>query len=204
MHDNSRVLYQLHVAPLVRPGMRVLEIGPDKVPSTLQELTHFSDVQWDLLDLYESPCVQIQATDETHFPVPDSKYDVVVAVNVLEHVRRPWLWIRELARVCRKDGYVATINPVSWPYHEAPIDCWRVFPEGMKVLYEDAGLDVVLNRCESHEPIVGHRDTPGRSISAYGWKHRLVDRLLGLAGYPQERCHDTVTIGVNRARVTAT
>ena len=32
------------------------------------------------------------------------------------------------------NGYIITINPVSWKYHEAPVDCWRIYPEGMKTI----------------------------------------------------------------------
>ncbi len=51
----------------------------------------------------------------------------------------------ELSRVVRPGGYIVTVNPVSWPYHEAPIDCWRVFPDGMQALLDDAGLEMVVN-----------------------------------------------------------
>jgi hypothetical protein len=46
---------------------------------------------------------------------------------------------------------VITINPVSWHYHEAPVDCWRIYPEGMKALADDAGLEVLLSTWESVE-----------------------------------------------------
>ena len=66
-------------------------------------------------------------------------------------MRKIWLWIKELTRVCKVGGLVITINPVSWPYHEHPIDCWRAFPEGMRALYEDASLEVLLSIFESLE-----------------------------------------------------
>ena len=83
------------------------------------------------------------------FPVPNDTFDIVIATNVLEHVRKVWVWIKELSRACKPGGHVITINPVSWPYHEIPIDCWRAYPEGMKALYEDGGLEVILSKCEA-------------------------------------------------------
>ena len=196
MHQNSVILYERYAAPLIKTGMKVLEIGPDKLPTTLQDISHKPGIEWDILGLEAYPGLNvIQATSEYDYPIADETYDVVVAANVLEHVRKPWLWMRELARVVRKGGLVMTVNPVSWPYHEAPIDCWRAYPEGMQALFDEAGLVTVVNRCESHEPIRSRNDTPGRSIAAYGWKHRLLDDLLGRIGYPQERSHDIVSVG---------
>jgi len=196
MHLNSRVLFELYGAPLIKSGAKVLEIGPDKIPTTLQDISHRPGIQWDLLGLAKDPLLQITATSEYEYPIPDGTYDVVVAANVLEHVRKPWVWIRELARVARNDGHVILVNPVSYPYHEAPVDCWRAYPEGMKALFDEARIDVVVNRCETHEPITSKRDIPGRSRIEFWWKRRLADRALGLIGYPLERAYDTITVGV--------
>lgn len=84
-------------------------------------------------------------------PASDDTFDLVLSGSVIVHVRRPWQWMEELARVCRPGGVVATVGPVSWPYHEAPVDCWRVYPEGMRALCEDAGLVVEFSACESLE-----------------------------------------------------
>jgi SAM-dependent methyltransferase len=198
MHLNSRILFELYGAPLIKLGAKVLEIGPDKIPTTLQDIAHVPGIQWDLLDIYESKHIQVRAISEYEYPVADGSYDFVVAANVLEHVRKPWVWIRELARVARGDGYVILINPVSWPYHEQPVDCWRAYPEGMKALFEHAGIEVIVNRCETHERIHSGRDIPGRSRGEFWWKRRLVDRALGMINYPLERAYDTITVGVAR------
>jgi SAM-dependent methyltransferase len=202
MHLTSRILFELYAAPLIKAGAKVLEIGPDKIPTTLQDIAHRPGIQWDLLDLYESDLLQFRAVDEYDYPIADGSYDFVVASNVLEHVRKPWVWIRELARVARKDGYVVLTNPVSYPYHAAPVDCWRAYPEGMKALFDEAGIEVVINRCETHEPISSKRDIPGRSIIEFGWKRQLIDRALGMIGYPLERAYDTISVGIVRKSAT--
>jgi len=33
--------------------------------------------------------------------------------------------------------------PAEWPYHAHPIDCWRVYAEGMRGLLECAHLEVL-------------------------------------------------------------
>jgi SAM-dependent methyltransferase len=132
---------------------------------------------------------------EYSFPVDDGAYDIVLSGQVLEHVRKPWVWIKEVARVCRAGGFVITINPVSWPRHDAPIDCWRAYPEGMKALYEDAGLEVVTSVVDALEVPAYRRYLPGRSPEWQGWKWRVTSRLLGRIGFPVERAYDTITIG---------
>jgi SAM-dependent methyltransferase len=136
---------------------------------------------------------------EYSYPIESDVADVVVATNVMEHVRKPWVWIKELARICKPGGYVITINPVSWPFHEYPIDCWRAYPEGMKALYEDAGLSVVTSRCESLEDVHLRRHIPGRSLGNIyqhgGWGTRAYTKVMELLRLPVERPYDTVTIG---------
>ena len=85
-------------------------------------------------------------------PVSDRERDVRRrAIGSGEHVRKTWVWIKETARVCETSGTVITIDPVSWPHYEAPMDCWRAFPEGMKAPYAEAELEVLGSVWESLE-----------------------------------------------------
>jgi hypothetical protein len=103
-------------------------------------------------------------------------------------------WMPELARVTRAGGRVITINPVSWPRHEYPIDCWRIFLGGMRALSEDSGLLVETSVCESLELPNYRRVLPGRSPEFQNMPFRLAFRLLGMAGFPVEKAFDTITI----------
>jgi|ERR1035441_5418906 SAM-dependent methyltransferase len=193
MHLNSELLFKKYAVEHFKPRTNVLEIGPN-VPSHYQKIVGDSSIEWHTLDLYESDYLTYRATSEYSFPIPDGAYDIVVSGQVMEHVRKPWIWIRELARVCRPDGLVITIVPVSWPYHEAPIDCWRAFPEGMKALYEDAKLTMEFSHFESLEVPHFKHFIPGRSPADQGrqWK---VSRIFGRFGLPVERSYDTIAIG---------
>ena len=195
MHTNSRLLFQKRAREFFRPGMRVLEIGPDKFPSTYCSLVADRSITWDTLDIWQDARLTYSATSEYSFPAPSDTYDIVLSGQVIEHVRKIWLWIKELTRVCKVGGLVITINPVSWPYHEHPIDCWRAFPEGMRALYEDASLEVLLSIFESLEATQYRRHIPGRSSE---WQPRLLRnayRILGRIGFPVECAYDTITIG---------
>lgn len=195
MHTNSRLLFEKYAAEYLRPGMRVLEIGPDKFPSTYQTLMAGGSFTWETLDLYEDERLTYCSKSQYSFPIADNTFDVVLSAQVLEHVRKIWLWTKELSRICKPGGVVITVSPVSWPYHEAPVDCWRAYPEGMRALYEDASLEVLVSRWESLEARGYRNHIPGRSPE---WQPPLVRatyRLLGLFGLPVECAYDTVTIG---------
>jgi SAM-dependent methyltransferase len=198
MHPNSRLLFQKYARPYFTGGCRVLEVGPDH-PSTLQTLVSDGSIEWHGVDIFAHPHLTYTATSEYSFPIDDNAYDIVVAANVLEHVRKIWVWIKELSRVCKPGGFVITVNPVSWPYHAIPIDCWRAYPEGMRALYGEGGLDVVLSEWEAIADAHVRRGVPGRSQTAIaaheGWKTNAINRVLVAIGYPVERAFDIVTIG---------
>jgi SAM-dependent methyltransferase len=197
MHTNSRLLFQKYAKQYFRPGMRVLEIGPDAVPSTYQNAVGDSSIVWHTLDLRQDPSLTYCALSEYEFPVETGSYDIVLSGQVIEHVRQIWVWIRELARICKAGGFVVTINPVSWPYHESPgvPDCWRAFPEGMRALYEHACLQVKLSCWESLEANGHGSHIPGRSAESQSPRLRLAYKILGAVGFPVERAYDTITVG---------
>jgi SAM-dependent methyltransferase len=195
MHRNSRLLFEKYARNYFCPGLRVLEIGPDKLPSTYQTLAADNSLQWETLDLRPDKALTYVAPSEYSFPIPDGSFDLVLSGQVIEHVRKPWRWIMEVSRVCRAGGHVITINPVSWPYHEAPVDCWRAFPEGMRALYEDAGLEVVLSQWECLEVSSLRPRLPGRSREWQPLALRCAFTVLGLLRFPVECAFDTITVG---------
>jgi 2-polyprenyl-3-methyl-5-hydroxy-6-metoxy-1,4-benzoquinol methylase len=152
MHPNSKLLFQKYALTLFENNFSVLEIGPDSAPSTYQKTLGVSIATWDTLDFSDRLGTPTYLTTSAYdFPVTDDHYDIVLSGQVIEHVPHVWRWMKEVARVCKPGGLVITINPVSWTYHEAPLDCWRIYPEGMKALSEDAGLEVILSTWESVE-----------------------------------------------------
>jgi SAM-dependent methyltransferase len=207
MHPNSVLLFRRYALPLFTAGTRVLEVGPDGNPSTYrQQIT--AQIIWSTADLASQVDAGGErlwgsgAGDDLTFPMrteyaipaPDAGFDIVVSGQVIEHVRKPWIWMKELARVCAPGGVVVTVNPVSWPYHEAPVDCWRIYPEGMRALCEEAGLHVELTHCDSLEgrPLSWF---PGKSYNAgRGPRGRMLNRAKALVGWPLPIAFDTVTI----------
>jgi len=166
MHLNSRLIFQKYAVPYFCNGMKVLEIGPEEVPSAYEKTVDNPRIQWETLDIgTDVPNVTIRTKHEYEYPVLDNSYDVVVSGNVIEHVRRIWRWMKELRRITKPNGLVITVSPLSWPYHEAPVDCWRIYPEGMRALCEEAELKVVVAAYESLEIEYFQLD---RNLPTYG------------------------------------
>lgn len=199
MHGNTRKLFKKYAKSYFLPNTRVLEVGPGVPPPTdIQRIVGDPSIRWETAGIDDTFPVTYIGT-EYSFPVAPGTADIVIATNVMEHVRKPWVWIKELSRICKPGGYVITINPVSWPYHEYPIDCWRAYPEGMMALYEEGGLTTILSRCESLENTNLRRHIPGRSLGNIyhqgSWKTKTITKVNEILRLPVERPYDTVTIG---------
>jgi len=182
MHENSNLLFMKYALEYFLPGRSVLEIGPDLFPSTYQRVAGNKTKEWHTLDLYQHPSLTYTVASEYEFPIQDNSYDIILSGQVMEHVRKPWVWMKELGRVCRTGGFVITICPVSWTYHEQPV-------------YNDASLEVLMSKWESLEN-PGYRNYfPGISrMSQTRWQS-IFYSIFGPFGYPVERSYDTITIG---------
>ena len=201
MHPNSQLLFEKYAKPLFQSHMRVLEIGPDQHPSTYKQVVGNDAIAWETLDMISNEELTYRAESEYAYPIPSETFDIIISAQVIEHVRKIWLWVEELARICKVGGYIITIGPVSWPYHEAPVDCWRIYPEGMKALYEEAGLTVKLSVSETLEvkSTASRRMVPATSFIPQPIYKSVVKRLLG---WPIPYSIDTITIGVKELQST--
>jgi SAM-dependent methyltransferase len=197
MHTNSELIFKKYGLGYFVNKPRVLEIGPDKIPSTYYRIVkeaEMSTTVWDTIDLIENAQLTYQSISEYKFPINDEQYDVVISGQVMEHVRKPWKWMAEIRRVTKINGIIVVICPASWPYHEAPVDCWRVYAEGIRALFEDQDLETLKACTESLETTLGVKHyIPGRSMGFWGEMTSLYE-ILAKNGLPVERSYDTLGI----------
>jgi len=70
-------------------------------------------------------------------PYEDNTFDYVIADQVLEHVRKPWVGVEEIRRVLKSGGLAILTSALIFYVHGVPFDYWRFTPDGLKVLCEN-------------------------------------------------------------------
>ena len=68
-------------------------------------------------------------------PLDDASFDVVLCLQVLEHVPDPAAAVRELRRVVRPGGRVLLSTHGVYPFHPNPEDLWRWTGQGLERLF---------------------------------------------------------------------
>jgi SAM-dependent methyltransferase len=203
MHQNAKIIFRKYGLNYFEGNPKVLEIGPDKYPSSLYEIVNRPCIHWDTLELGESftkdKCrfsslkkgqINHITNDPYRFPIGNESYDIVISAFVIEHVPKVWLWVKELTRIIKNKGYLITIAPTSWPYHEAPIDCWRIYPEGMNALYEESNLKILTSKNACYELDLTKRHYPG-----WTYYNNYKNKFKNFIGWPVTAAYDTITIG---------
>jgi SAM-dependent methyltransferase len=70
----------------------------------------------------------------------DNTFDALFADQVIEHVAGdPFTAFSESFRVVKPGGIVAFATVFIYPVHNAPVDCWRFSPDGLRLLAEKHG-----------------------------------------------------------------
>jgi len=115
--------------------LRVLDVGCGVKPY----LPFFSPVrEYVGVDSVDNSAADVHASAED-LPLPDASFDLVLCLQVLEHVERPAEAVAELRRVTAPGGRVLASTHGVQPYHPAPLDLWRWTHEGLLQLFRENG-----------------------------------------------------------------
>lgn len=146
MHENSlRLMAELRAS--IAPGSWVADWGARDVNNDGGTYRHlFKDCNYQGIDIETGRNVDVVVPPDGPSSIRDGTYDAVISGQCLEHTKRPWLMVKEMARVLKPGGLCILIAPWQWCIHRFPLDCWRILPDGMQVLCEDAGL--VVDKCD--------------------------------------------------------
>jgi SAM-dependent methyltransferase len=103
------------------------------------------------LDIVPYPEVDLVADLGAVNPFKDGAFDVVVLMNVLEHVYESRSLLKSIARIVAPGGSVVITVPFLLKVHQAPFDFARYTPYFIEKMAADAGLQV--------ESLQGYYDT---------------------------------------------
>lgn len=123
--------------------LQIAEIGSYNVNGSIRPLFDAPSWRYTGLDLTAGPGVDVVLPAPYEWPALSGAFDVVVSVNTLEHIPAPWRWIRAVGSILRFGGLLLLIAPNTWEFHEYPVDCWRVWPDGLRALFDEARIETL-------------------------------------------------------------
>src|SRR4030042_1554006 len=86
------------------------------------------------LDIIKGPNVDVVSDDSYKYPFDHNTFDVVISASTMEHVKDIYKWILELKRIVKVGGLICVVAPSHFMHHQHPVDCWRIYPDGMRFL----------------------------------------------------------------------
>ena len=140
-----------HLADRFAEPLQVLDVGAYDVNGTFRPVLPPA-WRYTGCDIRTGPNVDIVMQSPECIQNNDCEYDVVLCGATLEHVVRPWRLVPEMVRMLKAQtvltpwvtpGTLLISVPWRWEMHDHPSDYWRILPEGLRVLFQDAGLTVL-------------------------------------------------------------
>ena len=118
-------------------GCTILDVGSMRVIKQKESYRDlFGEYKYTGMDIAPGPNV-----DVVGYEAIKDIYDVVISGQTMEHVRRPWDWLKNLTQYFRT--YICIIAPNKIKEHRYPIDTYRYYPDGMRDLFDYAGIKAV-------------------------------------------------------------
>jgi SAM-dependent methyltransferase len=144
MVANLRHLVRAHVLPALPPeasreGSRILDVGCGKQPYRAL----FGDWRFVGINLDRDDAQPDVQADGLRLPFRDDSFPAAICTQVIEHVTSPGRLLGEIHRCLKPGGVLVLSGPMYWPLHEEPHDYWRFTRHGMRLLFEQAGLEVL-------------------------------------------------------------
>jgi len=134
----------------IKVGM-LLEIGPQTQSTVRESFKDFTAHTFDIVSTYSPTFVGDITKYNTE--IPDSTYDVITCMEVLEHTLNPFDAVKELRRMLKHEGYLLVSAPLNWRIHGPSPDCWRFTEHGWRALLRD--FDILT---------IDILETPGREL----------------------------------------
>lgn len=104
------------------------------------------------VDVKEGKGVDVVA-DAHELPLPDEKFEQIVATEVLEHLHTPEVAIKEMTRVLKPGGRLILTTRFIFPLHDTPHDYYRYTKYGLQHLFRDWEIVTLEEEVDSVETL---------------------------------------------------
>ena len=121
------------------PGKKVLDIGSQDAPFR----KYFKNAEYRTQDVFQNSCNSVDYIGDINdgLPViPAASFDYIICTQVLEHIRRPHVALKEFRRILKPGGKVFLTTHQCFEEHMVPYDYFRFTRYGLDSLGADAGL----------------------------------------------------------------
>lgn len=81
--------------------------------------------------------------DILNSPFKENEFDTIVTNQVLEHIEKPWLMVKEIKRILKAGGICIATAPFINPYHPDPEDFFRYTKEGLRSLFKNENFEIL-------------------------------------------------------------
>jgi len=145
---------------------RLLDLGCGKAPLYVvyrPQVTSITCIDW-TISPHGTSHVDIAADLNTGIPVPSGSVDTVLCTDVLEHIKDPFTFCKEMARVLAPNGVAIISVPFMYWLHEEPYDYFRYTKYCLGELCKQNGLKV-LQLSTYGGPLAVVLDIVGKNLS---------------------------------------
>jgi SAM-dependent methyltransferase len=124
--------------------LRILDLGSQDFNGSYRPLFDQAPWQYVGVDMTAGKNVDLVLRDPYRWrEIKSGRVDVIVSGQTFEHTEFFWLTMREIARALKVGGLLCLIAPSAGNEHRFPVDCWRVYPDGLRALARYAGLETL-------------------------------------------------------------
>jgi len=150
MHPESYAAVDAFAKQYVRETCKVADVGSYDVNGTFR--TIFPHCTYTGLDIAGGPGVDRVVKP---YDFGDEQFDVVISGSAMEHVEDLKLWAAACISIMKPGGHICIVVPhgtSGFTEHRHPVDCWRVWPDGMRWLFRE--LLILDCRCDARDTVM--------------------------------------------------
>lgn len=150
----NRVYQNQYISKLDMSGIMIDLGSKSDSPSYYEHMNLSKVTHIDFADLYSEKdnIRKIDLTEE--FPIEDETYDTILLFNVIEHLPKYEITIKECQRILKKGGTLHILVPFFFPHHDDPKDFRRFTLDGLENVAKHTDLQLQASYYPKVSPLL--------------------------------------------------